>query len=147
MDIPVIIVDDEKFDRYCAKRVLGKIIENGSITEFRAGDEFVAHLEQHGAKEFSHKPPPKVLVLLDINMPRMTGFEVLERLKALYETDEIHAECMIAMMYSSSDSQEDKERAFAYPFVKDFITKPLDMDQLERLISRYEQSNDHPKAA
>ena len=147
MDIPVIIVDDEKFDRYCARRVLGNVVESTSISEFRAGDEFVTHLEQHGADEFSDKPPPKVLVLLDINMPRMTGFEVLERLKALYESDAIHAECMIAMMYSSSDSQEDKDRAFAYPFVKDFITKPLDMDQLERLIGKYRQSNDLPNAA
>ena len=66
------------------------------------------------------KFPPLVL-FLDINMPRVDGFGFLEKFKELRTHAEARA--IVVMMFTSSGQPEDKEKAFKYPFVKDFIVK------------------------
>lgn len=69
----------------------------------------------------------RTLILLDINMPEMTGFEFLEfmMLEDFPETNEV-------LLVTSSISYTDKEEAKKYEkFVKRFISKPLQIEHLE----------------
>lgn len=69
----------------------------------------------------------KTLILLDINMPEMSGFEFLEfmELEDFPETNEV-------LLVTSSESDSDREEAKKYvKFVKEFITKPLRIEHLE----------------
>ena len=129
-----LLIDDEEIDQRYYKRVLDR---SGLVTEF------MSFTYADDALEFLLANPNLGVdvILLDINMPRMNGFEVLERLKQLYDSEHLHPNSMIAMMYSSSDSKEDKERAFSYDFVKDFLTKPLDKQKLAQLVASYQESN------
>jgi putative two-component system response regulator len=66
----------------------------------------------------AHAPPPD-LILLDVMMPRMSGYEVLERLRAAPETRDIPVIFTTAM-----SATEDEQRGLVLGAV-DYITKPL----------------------
>ncbi len=76
--------------------------------------------------------PGPILILLDINMPEMSGFEFLERM-----ISESFPLCMDVVLVTSSISDNDKALAEQYPqFVRDFVTKPLKLETLERITAR-----------
>ncbi|WP_036382313.1 response regulator [Muricauda sp. MAR_2010_75] len=79
---------------------------------------------------FRDDPNVKTLILLDINMPEMSGFEFLEfmMLEDFPETNKV-------LLVTSSESDEDREEAKKYDkYVKEFITKPLQIEHLEEFL-------------
>ncbi|GFE67778.1 ATP-binding protein [Chroococcus sp. FPU101] len=75
------------------------------------------------------KAEPPDLILLDINMPQMNGYEVCQRLKADNETQEIPI-----IFISALEDVFDKLQAFSVGGV-DYITKPF---QVEEVLARIE---------
>lgn len=133
--INVLIVDDDWNDRYVARRQLAKNPRIGTIVEADGGP--AAHeMFDSGQLETDLGPPPhRLLVLLDINMPAMSGFELLERLDADGLGLLAH-EAVIAML-TSSTYPGDRERAAASAFIDDYIEKPLTPDKIEHLLGRF----------
>lgn len=122
--IPVaMIIDDEAFDQ----KVYRRIIDRSGLVEktlsFSAADEALDYLKQH-------PDDPIDLILLDINMPRMNGFEFLDA--AARELRPNFAKVCIVMLTTSLDPL-DRERAAQYEIVRDFLNKPLTLDDLSRL--------------
>ncbi|NAY90536.1 response regulator [Muricauda sp. JGD-17] len=73
-----------------------------------------------------------ILVLLDISMPEMTGFEFLEFM--VLEDFPTHIDVVVV---TSSVSEKDREMARQYgPYVKGFITKPLQLEQVTQILER-----------
>jgi CheY-like chemotaxis protein len=70
------------------------------------------------------------LLLLDLKLPRVTGFEVLEWLRS--HPDLRH---MLVVVFSSSDQPEDINRAYALG-ANSYVVKPLDPDELVRVVER-----------
>ena len=142
MTIPIVVVDDEQVDRYIVRRLVKKAGIDGKVVEFQAGDEFLEVImdQQRRTEEIGSAPPP-MLVLLDINMPRISGFEVLEAIDEGFGDGGSDADCMIILMFSSSNHAEDKQEAFSYSFVKDYIIKPITVPVLQRIVDQYYEEN------
>ncbi|MEQ8280145.1 MAG: response regulator [Deltaproteobacteria bacterium] len=114
------IVDDSDADVYLASHFLqrsGRFEHVWGITEPEDALALFEHFEETAAND--ERFPPS-LILLDINMPRMNGFEFLEALQKL----EL-ARKPVVVIVSSSDHENDRTRAAQSPLVREYVTKPL----------------------
>lgn len=134
-ELTIVIVDDEKVDRYVARRVVNAALPNSRVIEFDAGDRFVEAISTAEARRaaFGDAPAP-FLVFLDINMPRMSGFEVLD---ALQKLGPIASDLLVVTMYSSSDYGADRADAVKYDFVKGYTVKPLTQESFLQIVDEY----------
>jgi len=129
----VLIVDDEPADRYLMGRLLQLTGRDLDVHEAAHGQAALDFLQ--GRSDHAHDGiVSPVLVLLDINMPVMTGFEMLERL-ADPDLDLRH-EPLVVTILTSSQYQGDIDRATAHDVVHDYLVKYPDEAQLVDLIDR-----------
>ncbi|PSB14311.1 histidine kinase [filamentous cyanobacterium CCP2] len=103
-----ILVVDDTLDNL---RLLGKILESQHYTVLKS-------LNGKMALQAAYRNPPD-LILLDINMPEMSGYEVCQQLK----TSEVTATIPVIFI-SALDQANDKVRAFEMGG-QDYITKPF----------------------
>ncbi len=134
----VLIIDDNQLDRYILSRLLKKTGHEGRVFEANDGQDALDFLKDYQARkeEYSDDFPPAV-IFLDINMPKIDGFEFLEKFSAL-KKDNPEYESIVFMMFTSSDLVEEKEKAFSYHFVKDFLLKgDLDIELLKQKLDDF----------
>lgn len=132
----ILVVDDGEDDRYIVRRQLSQIEPEWEIFEASHGKDAIDFLTDFDQKrlEYADKFPP-TLILLDINMPVMDGFEFLEQFDELRKDQQY--ESVVLAMISSSNRDEDRQKAEAYPFVKGFIEKwPDSSDDLKAQIDQ-----------
>jgi len=112
----ILIVDDSALSR----RMLRTILEGGGHTVVEAGDGL------SGLERFSIENPD--LTLLDLTMPEMTGFDVLEKLHKM------DPEARIVVV--SADIQQSSLEMVKAAGGKGFINKPLVADDLLQTVDR-----------
>ncbi|HTK21241.1 MAG TPA: response regulator [Mucilaginibacter sp.] len=129
--IRILLVEDEEINNYIATRLIQKALPEATVTSCLHGKQALDLLTE--IKYDSSKLPD--IILLDINMPVMNGWEFLDE----YNRRKIDPEgkCAIFIL-SSSVFSEDINRAREYPEVKDFICKPLDGTKIRELFSAKE---------
>ncbi|WP_299832383.1 response regulator [uncultured Roseobacter sp.] len=120
----VLLVDDDKVTNLMHGRLIKR---TGLIEQIDVATDGVAALEYLEEKDAAGEPLPE-LILLDINMPRMDGFEFLENYAALPE--QIRKSGTLIIMLSTSDLRADHERAEADPNVYAFVSKPVKSDDI-----------------
>jgi CheY-like chemotaxis protein len=128
----VMIVDDNEVDRYTASYIMKKHRFAKEVLEFDMATKAIEYLDKH-----QHAPEllPEI-ILLDINMPTMDGFQFLEQLSKLHLVRKLS--CCIIML-SSSLNPADHSRAEASPVIKQFLNKPLKKSDLEGIAKFYAQ--------
>ncbi len=102
----ILVVDDDQMNLFIAKRILSKRFEVDTVT---SGEEAFAYLEKASVD----------LILLDIFMPQMDGFEFLSLIKENVALKDIPIICLTA-----DNEQESEVKCFELGAV-DFITKPF----------------------
>ena len=114
----ILVVDDEKDMKTLFEQRFRKEILDGKV-EFvfaTSGEEALTYLHDHQA----------VLILSDINMPGMTGLQLLEKIK-----EEHKAPPPVVMMITAYGDDENYSRAMQLG-ADDFLTKPLDFGLLKQ---------------
>ena len=113
----IVLIDDDNFYLVLANRLVQNTFPEAVIKLYKSGVEALDYIE---------KDPPDLL-LLDINMPMMNGWDFLT---------EIHKKKNPAKfpvyMVTGSKEAYDHERAKEFNFVKGCILKPLDYNKLEK---------------
>lgn len=113
----VIMLDDEIMTHMVTKRLVAEINSDISLFSFTDGFETLEYLQTF----------PTDLILLDLNMPKMNGWQFLDILTAR----NINTPTIII---SSSIDINDVNRSFEYHQVKGFINKPVTKDDLKRIL-------------
>ena len=117
----VMLVDDEEIDQKTYQRVLNRSGIVGEVLVFTYATDALAYLKSNPGKTID-------VIFLDINMPRMNGFEFLDA--ATEELGDAFARMVIVMLTTSIDPK-DRKRAEDNPLVRDFLDKPLTVEQVE----------------
>jgi CheY-like chemotaxis protein len=128
--VEILLAEDNPGDVVLTEKALeqGKLANNLHVTT--DGVEALQFLRQEGEYVDAVQPD---LILLDLNMPRKDGQDVLEELQA----DE--ALCRIpVVVLTSSESEEDIARSYELN-ANAYLTKPVDFDGFIEIIDRIEE--------
>ena len=129
----VLLVDDDEATNFLHKIYLNEWEFAENIYTALNGQEALDFLESN--VEFRENKPS--LILLDINMPVMNGFEFME---AYANLDESFKASIVVVMLTSSLHHKDQEKAGDMEDLRSFINKPLTRDQLEEVIAQLESA-------
>jgi len=119
----LMMIDDDSIDHKLCRR----LVERSGLVE-----DFVGFLSAEKALAYlrDETQPTVDVILLDINMPRMGGFDFLEAATA--QLGEGFAKIVVVMLTTSLDPK-DEERAKSFSIVKEFCHKPLLVQHLEKI--------------
>lgn len=118
----IMVVDDEPDVEVLFRQRFRKELRNGTV-EFHfafSGEAAVEYLEQNGITDL-------VLILSDINMPKMNGLELLRIIKTRFP------DAPKVFMITAYEDEENRRRAGDYG-CDDYLTKPLDFESLKSRI-------------
>lgn len=132
----LMMIDDNEIDQMMYRRVIKR---SGMV------DEVVGFLWASEALEYLLDPanPPVDLILLDVNMPRMDGFEFLEAASAAAGSDF----APVVVMLTTSLNPRDYDRAMKYDAVREFLHKPLCLEHIANLANLLDGGTPQVKAS
>jgi CheY-like chemotaxis protein len=125
---PILLVEDEPTNVFFFQHAAAKVEITNPVHVARDGKEAMDYLE--GVGEFSDraKHPLPGLVVLDLRLPLVTGFEVIQRIRANPALRKL-----IVVMLTSSASDADIDKAYALG-VNAYLVKPLGIVELMALV-------------
>jgi two-component system, chemotaxis family, response regulator Rcp1 len=127
--IEILLVEDNPGDARLTLEAFkeGKVLNN--LTVMKDGVEALAYLRRRGVYASAKTPD---LILLDLNLPRKSGREVLAEIKA----DDRLKMIPVVVLTTSADEQ-DVARAYS-EHANCYITKPVDLEQFLRVVHSIE---------
>jgi CheY-like chemotaxis protein len=136
METPVLILvaEDDPNDVMLLRRAFYKAGVEVPIRFVRDGQEVIDYLEARPPFEDPVQNPVPTLLLLDLKMPRLNGFEVLEWLRR-----QAFLHRLPVVIFSASSEPEDRRRAYSLG-AGAYVVKPQDPDQfmqVVQLLKRY----------
>jgi CheY-like chemotaxis protein len=123
----ILLVEDDHNDVLLLNLALKKADVPYPIHVVRDGETAIEYLSGTGAFQDRGKFPVPCLVILDVNLPKKTGIEVLQWLRRREELRD-----MPVVMLTSGERKIEKEIAFRNG-VEDFFVKPVDLEELVKL--------------
>jgi CheY-like chemotaxis protein len=125
---PILSAEDEETDRFILKLAFDRAKLPHALVTVCDGSECVDYLS--GVKRFADRVlhPLPVLLLLDLKMPCMHGFEVLEWLATRPEFKDLP---VVVLSSSSDESDIQKARRLG---ARDYFVKPHSIDEWEKIL-------------
>lgn len=125
-EVFILIVDDEPSHRLLIRRSLKEHDVRNKVMEVEDGQQAFDYVYGRGKYADRKLYPSPDLILLDINMPKFDGFEVLEKLKSDPATQYIPI-----VMLTSSSREEEISRGYDYG-ANAYVTKPVDFAEFSK---------------
>ena len=118
--IEVLVIEDNEADQHLTRTALRDARIANDVHIVADGEQAIAFLNQVGT--FVDAPRPD-LVLLDLNLPKKNGFQVLEEMKAA-----AHLKNIPVIVVSGSARPSDIARAYALQIAA-YLVKPVNVDE------------------
>jgi len=130
---PVLLVEDDPSDARLIQRAFGKLDATLAMIRLTNGDDVVSYLSGEAPYENRTTYPLPSIVLLDIKLPRRSGFEVLQWLRR----QPTALNRLPVVMLTSSRHSVDINRAYDLG-ANSYLSKPQTASQLEELAMRFQ---------
>jgi len=127
--IEILLVEDNAGDARLAREALREAKVRNNLTWLSDGEEALAFLRREG--KYSHAPRPD-LILLDLNLPRKDGREVLTEIKS----DDNFKRIPVVIL-TTSQAEEDILKAY-HLNANCYIPKPVDLDRFLTVVKTIE---------
>ena len=129
----LLIIDDSESDLLYGRVVVERAGIAQRVSTQESAKEALAFLQQPDGHDVD-------MIFLDINMPGMDGFQFLEAYEALNTAGLVKA--LVIVMLTSSPDLPDRERAFSFKSVRDYLVKPVSVEETRRLVQRLTAAGD-----
>jgi CheY-like chemotaxis protein len=124
----IVLIDDDAVTNMVNKKIIYLTFPSIRVTAYADAAIALGDIRQMMAKDTAQLPD---LIFLDINMPHMDGWEFLDQFITLPEA--VQQKTKIIMLTSSVDIN-DIAKSKTYKPVTDFLSKPLNKDNLRKLL-------------
>lgn len=133
-NIPILLVEDDEIDIELVRRMLKKANVANPLHTARDGTEALEVLRGQNGRD---KLPQPCLILLDINMPRMNGFELLEKMRG-------DADMKRNVVFMLTTSARDEDVMAAYDLQAAGYILKKDTEALAGILHEYCRINAFP---
>lgn len=122
----IMLVDDDPVFNFITRKFIESANIEHTLEEYLDGSDALEAL-------YEMKTPDQLPdhILLDINMPKMNGWQFLEALRNL----NIEKDISVTIVTSSIDG-EDRRKAYTYPEIDEFLIKPISKSDLKEILVR-----------
>lgn len=127
--VDLLLVEDNEDDMLLIDEAFAEAKLMNVIQKVRDGEEALAYLRREGRYKNAHRPG---LVLLDINMPKKSGFEVLAAMK-----EDPQLRPIPVVMLTMSDREEDIVRSYADGACS-YVRKPMSVEEFAHVVKEFE---------
>lgn len=126
----ILLVEDNPQDEMLILRVLRKNNLANEVAVARDGQQAVDYLFREG--EYANRDGPEwpTVILLDIGLPRLSGLDVLERIRA-----DARTHLLPVVILTSSDEERDRLQSYENG-ANSFVRKPLDFAEFAETVAR-----------
>jgi CheY-like chemotaxis protein len=127
----ILLVDDDSTSNFLTQMILEDLQVTDTIIVKKNGQEALDYINESCLEKGENCPE---LIFLDINMPIMDGFELLDELQLL---NKLHnpASPVTVVLLTTSNNPKDIEKAKAYNITY-YIEKPLTEESIRHLLSK-----------
>lgn len=132
----IIVIEDDEDDQHLLKEIFQTLSYPNEVIYFSDGEHALQYLTKTESKPF--------LILSDINMPKLSGFELREK---IYTDAKLNLKCIPYLFFTTASNQRDVINAYSKS-VQGFFVKPRTSDKLEITIKKiveYWQECESPK--
>ncbi len=130
---PILIAEDEDDEAFLLQRALKKAAITNPIRRVKNGEQAIEYLAATGTLAGAGQHPLPLLVLLDLNMPKKSGFEVLAWIRA-----QPSLKALAVDIFSGSCREEDIQKAL-HLGANLYLKKPITLADLDQLLQGYRQ--------
>ncbi|GAB4013904.1 response regulator [Spirosoma migulaei] len=126
----ILLVDDDPDDNFLHQVVIedSELCDHVRVAE--TGTEALRYLQETSHTDYIRPD----LILTDVNLPGMNGFEFLEQYHRL--DDQLKSRLAVLVL-TTSLAPRDTQRAATLPHVKGYYTKPLTINMLRAIVDQY----------
>jgi CheY-like chemotaxis protein len=126
----ILLVEDNPTDETLLMRALQKAGITNPLIRAKDGLEAIQYLFAEGRYEFRDPMDLPAIVLVDLNLPRMDGLEVLRRMRADYRTKLIPV-----AIFTSSTEEQDLINGYSLG-ANSYVRKPLEFSQFSKVVAQ-----------
>lgn len=130
----IVLIDDDHATNFIHKKILENSGLEAHIQVCSGGQMGLDYLNCEGDFMNESKYPQPGIILLDINMPQMDGWEFLEIYEQLPQ--ERKAKIVVSML-TTSLNPDDRDKANQTPAINGFFNKPLEIEDIMNLINAH----------